>query len=535
MIGAMAHFTTRRPVALARRQTGLAIAASAMLLTAGCGHSQRDPADTLKEANAALARNDWHGADAVLKAATRDGGGNPALQVLAARVALEQGDAARAAMLLQAVQRDGAAELPADTAASLRPLLAKALMAEGNGAAALETIGSDDPGDPVSAAVKVRALSLAGNGGPAMALLDKALVRWPQATDLLVLDGLRASAAGNRARADAVGGALAAQAPDDFEAVLFTGQLALSEGRKDDARAIFARANRLRPDHQVPMLALAGLARAAGDSAGERNWLNRARQAAPGDVWIALYLAQLALDAGHADEAARLLSPFADKPNGNNALRLLAGLSFAQVGRKEDAINQLNAYVLHGGDDGRARFALAVLLSEKGNVSEAWTVLKPLAMTANAAPAPLQLAARLAAANRDAAAPALAARAAAANRPDPAAAAMVDAQAAIRAKDWARADAIYARVLAQPGPATAIAYNNAAFVKIELGHAADAVALARKALALAPDDAVTMDTLGLALLRAQTGHDEAVRLLREAARRQPANPEIRAHLAEAGG
>ena len=41
--------------------------------------------------------------------------------------------------------------------------------------------------------------------------------------------------------------------------------------------------------------------------------------------------------------------------------------------------------------------------------------------------------------------------------------------------------------------------------------------------------------LGLALLRAQTGHDEAVRLLREAARRQPANPEIRAHLAEAGG
>lgn len=519
-----------------RRFSGQVACLSALALAAAaCGRHDRDPADILREANADIARNDWHAADALLKGATRGGAGDPAMQFLAARVALETGDAQRASLLLEAVQRAGAGALPADAAASVRPLLARAELAGGNVAAALRTIGPDDPADPVSAAVKIRALARADNAGPAMALLDKALQRWPAAPDLVLLDGLRAAGQGDTARADRIAADLAKSAPEDFEAVVFRGQLAFGEGREAEARECFVHANRLRPDHQVPMLALAGLAHRAGDLAGEKDWLGRARKAAPADMWVALYTAQVALDSGHAEDAARLLTPYADKPNGNNALRLLAGLAFAQVGRKEDAINQLNAYILHRGDDGRARFALAVLLSQKGNVAQAWTVLKPLAMAANAAPAALLLGAKLAEANHDATAPALAARAAAAGKPDPVAAAMADAQAAIRAKDWAKADAIYAQVLARPGPASVIACNNAAYVKIELGHAAEAVPLARKALALAPDDPVAMDTLGLALLRTGSGHDEAVRLLKAAASRQPANPDIRAHLAEAGG
>jgi Flp pilus assembly protein TadD len=80
-----------------------------------------------------------------------------------------------------------------------------------------------------------------------------------------------------------------------------------------------------------------------------------------------------------------------------------------------------------------------------------------------------------------------------------------------------------------------MAYNNAAYVKIELGHAGDAVPLARKAQALAPDDAVTIDTLGLALLRSGLSKGEATTLLQRAAHLQPGDADIRAHLAEATG
>lgn len=525
----------KQPVQVWRVMAIRALATLALALPAGCGSQGADPATAARDAQAALAHNDWHQADTLLKAATRDGHGDPGLQLLAARVALEQGDAGRAALLLEAVTRAAPDALPADEAAQVRPLLAKAQLAQGNAAAALQVIGPDEPADPVSAAVKVRALVRADNTQPGMALLDRALAGWPASPDLKVLDGVRAMARGDRTRADAIATDLLAHAPEDFEAVVFAGQVALGEGRARDAQDIFTRANHLRPDHQVPMLALAGLARSASNHAEEMTWLDRARKAAPGDVWIALYGAQIAFDSGHADEAARLLTPFADKPNANNALRLLAGLAFAQVGRKEDAINQLNAYVLHGGDDGRARFALAVMLTQKGDPGAAWRALKPLAMTANAGAAPLQLAARLAAANHDPAAADLAARAAATPAVDPDAAAMTEAQTAIRAHDWAHADAVYAQMLATAHAHSAIAYNNAAYVRIELGRAGDAVPLARKALALAPDDPVTIDTLGLALLRSGTGKGEATTLLQRAAQLRPGDADIRAHLAEATG
>jgi len=507
--------------------------ALAALALAGCGAAAHDPQAMLRDGNAAVARNDWHAAADLLRPVTDDAQTDPRLQWLAGRVALEQGDADRAVQLLGAVLRAAPGALPADQAAQVRPLLARAQLAQGNAARALETLGNGEPADAEAAAVKVRALAQSGNPGGAMALLDHALGQWPQAVDLDLLDALRAAAAGHADRADAIARDLLARAPGDFDVAVFAGQRALAAQRLDEAARDFDRANHLRPDHQAPMLGLAGVARARGDHAGEVRWIDRARHADAGNLAVALYAAQLALDAGHADQAAQILAPFATKPNGNNALRLLAGLTFAQVGRKEEAIDQLNAFLLHGGEDGRARFALAVLLTQRGDQAGAWRALKPLAQAANATAPTLQLAAALARATHDGDAAGYAARAAAAAAPNPDAPALAEAQAAIKRHDWAGADAIYTRLLANPHGNPAMLTNNAAFVKIELGQPAAAVPLARKALAQSGQDPLVMDTLGWALFKAGGARDEAVQLLQAAAAALPGNANVQAHLAQA--
>ena len=110
---------------------------------------------------------------------------------------------------------------------------------------------------------------------------------------------------------------------------------------------------------------------------------------------------------------------------------------------------------------------------------------------------------------------------------------IAEAQAAIKRHDWAGADAIYTRLLANPHGNPAMLTNNAAFVKIELGQPAAAVPLARKALAQSGNDPLVMDTLGWALFKAGGARDEAVQLLQAAAAALPGNASVQAHLAQA--
>lgn len=102
---------------------------------------------------------------------------------------------------------------------------------------------------------------------------------------------------------------------------------------------------------------------------------------------------------------------------------------------------------------------------------------------------------------------------------------------AIRAGDWAKADAIFAPLVEGDGKTSAALLNNAAAVKSELGEHAAAVALARRALAEAPDSPQVLDTLGWALWREGKRVDEARALLTRAARGAPENPEIAEHWA----
>jgi tetratricopeptide (TPR) repeat protein len=107
---------------------------------------------------------------------------------------------------------------------------------------------------------------------------------------------------------------------------------------------------------------------------------------------------------------------------------------------------------------------------------------------------------------------------------------MASADKAIRAGNWKAADGIYASLLRDnPQTDNVVLLNNAAFARLELGDAKSAVALGRRALALAPNDPTVLDTVGWALYKAQGPSPEAVALLRRAVSAMPDNANIRRH------
>lgn len=512
-----------------RRSISTVAIGSALMLCGGCSLLHHGQKASYDEAAAAFAKKDYTGANTMLIQLTQDGSNDPRVLFLAGQVALQLGQAARAEKFFEDLQRQDAAAAKPQYTDKLRPLMAKAQLNSGNPLIAQQTIGAHALDDPIACEVSVRAQSAAGDFAPAMQLLDQCLAKFPHVTGLMILDGVRAQALGRAAKADAIARAVMQQSPDDIDALIFGGQWALSQSHLAEAKSIFEAAHKLQPGHQTPMLALATIARDMGDKAGEKDWIDKARAIDGTGAAGAAYAAELAFDAGHTAEAGKMLEPFDDANPGNAQVQLLKGLVAAKLGDKPKAIEQLTGFFAHGGDDGRGRMALAVLLAQKGDKAGAWKVLKPLADAANAGAAPLQLASMLAIATNDPAKATYATRAAAASKADPDAQQMIAAGAAINAADWKKADAIYATLLTNPRGNQVVLLNNAAFVKTNLGDLAGAVALGRRALALAPGDPIVMDTLGWALFKSSGATPEARQLLQRAVNAQPGNGTIRAH------
>ena len=513
----------------------LMCATSVLGLTVACSGHGSTPRGGYQDAADAVAHNDYRTADTILTQAVQDNRQDNRLLFLAGKVALEQGDSQRAASLFEELSRRDAQARPPVYAAQLRPWLAKAQLGLNNLPGALHTLGSAYMADPMSCAMEVRVLSASGEFGRAMDVLDQGLKAFPDSTDLQILDGVRAQSLGQTEKSDAIAARLTRAEPDNVDVLIFAGRLAMAERRMADAKRLFGHVLELRPEHHSAVLALASIARETGDTAAEKQWVDLARRKGSSDPVTASFAAELALQDGHADEADKILAHVEDSGTANAPLRMLKGLINAQLGRRDIAIDQLSVYLSHGGNDSRARLALAIMLTKQGDKTRAWQALKPLADSANATAAPLQLAAVLAAANHDPAAATYSARADALAHDDQHA--LAAANAAIRTGDWHGADAIYTRLLAGPQQGNRVLLlNNAAYAKINLGAPGDAVVLARQAAALAPEDPVVLDTLGWALFKAGGTSDEAKTLLGRAASLQPGNATIRQHLiaAQAG-
>lgn len=496
------------------------IAAALAFALGGCSSEAADP---FKEAQAALAKHDHAAARILLLKALDADPGNTQARLMSGEVALELGDAERAITDLKMLIDDKTLGMKA------RPMLAQAYLINGKARLALETLGSGGPSDGKGYAIAVKAHSLAGQQDKALAALDEGLKRFPNSIDLMVLDATRAIAYGEIDRAKQISAAMTKSAPNNIDAILFAGQLAMALKDSHAAGAYFKHAVELRPSDITAMLALAAIANDKGDKKAAKQWLDKLRAIAPGNPVGGYFAAQMAYDAGKIDDAVKIMQSLGGNAEAFPALTMLSGTIDAQKGQYEQAITKLRKFFANGGEDGRARFALAFSQAKVGDNKSAWKTLEPLAKAQNATPLILVFAEKLTGDIGDASHQQYKQRAAKASQPDPIGPEMVAANTAIEAGDWAKADAIYQDLIKSGKGNSAIVLNNAANARLQLGDTAGAVALARKALALAPDDPIILDTLGWALFKSGGKSAEAIDLLRKAATAMPNNEDIRAH------
>lgn len=413
--------------------------------------------------------------------------------------------------------------------AEAKDLLAKAFLQTGNSKKALEALAENGMRSGLAYAVSVVAYLNEGNADKALNQLDSGLAQFPNSPDLKVLDAKRAYDLGDVAKSRGVLTAVLNEKPNMLEARLLAGRLEMGAKQMSSAKEHFNAVLKSSPWNMPAILSLAAIAREEKDEATAQEWLKRAEEVAPGHPVGVYFAAQIAYDAGNVDHAHMLVQSLGTKSAEFPALRLLRGRISAERGQSSTAVAEFERFFRLGGNSPAARAMLAEQYMLTGANTKAWDILKPDLDRPNPNPVLLRLGAQVAAKLGLPEQASLASRAGRAKQADPYAADMVKAGAAIKAGKWDEADTLYQKVLKSGGERNPIVLNNASFVRLQKGDTTGAINLARKAIAIAPNDPIIMDTLGWALVKSDANSKEGKDLIRRAAALAPNNAEIAAH------
>jgi len=501
----------------------LALAAAGLTpLLAGCDSG---PVDPLAAAKIAYADAKPRTAMDLLSDAISADPADIEARMLAAEVAMALGNPDRAVSELERVIETG--EAPKDAKARLL----EAYVVGNYSIKARETFAEltyDHP-EAFSAAL---GLELAeGNFAAGFAKLDEGLAQFPNDQRLITSDAERLVMLSQPAEAAQRLAPVLEQQPIVPEAHILAGRMQLAEGELDAAKAHFETALTMRPAHQATMLAMAAIARDQGDEANAARWINKANEVGQPHPVGLLFAAQMAYDAGDIDRANELIEKAPPAFMDQSQFLRLRGFVDAARGAHALAVPTLQDYVAATGGDQTARRVLAESLVAQEQFAAAWDVIEPLVGHPQTDGGTLLLALNLAVETGQGDAQQIQGlirkRASA---PD-IAPAMRDASSAIKSGDWAKADAIYTPLVAGVGAEDPVLLNNAAAVKSKLDQHSEAVALARRALAAAPDTPEILDTLGWALWQQGRSKSEARALLTRARDAAPQNREIAEHWA----
>ena len=339
--------------------------------------------------------------------------------------------------------------------------------------------------------------------------------------------------AGDRPAASGLAARAREASADAIDTLLVSGQFAVSDGDLRTALGHYERATKIYPNS---LAALTGKAAVLGDLGRFDEMdqtLARAATFAPKDLTVTYLLARSASARKDWPRVRAVLQPVdAILPAGHPS-RLLYAEALLRLGNPAQAVSQLGTILREQPRNRRVRMIAAEAQLATGDAAGALATIAVVADQADARPEELDLAAKIAKAADSSAAESYAAR-----RSSPAAQALLadlsEGDAAIRARDWARAIRAYERVQAATDGRNAMVLNNMAHSQFMVGNAAKARDFAAKAIKQAPDNGSVLDTAGW--IEFKTGGDRAraLDLLRRAAEKSPANPTIRAHLAEAG-
>ncbi|GMN04150.1 hypothetical protein MTsPCn3_28810 [Erythrobacter sp. MTPC3] len=395
--------------------------------------------------------------------------------------------------------------------------------------AAGDMVQSLDFAEPLSFTAAIGLDMAKGEYTQAYDRLTEGLAAFPSDPRLVTIDAQRLWSLSRRDEARARLAPVLVLSETVTQAHLLAGQMDLAQRAPKSAAKHFEKVLAKEPMQQTALLAMAAIARDRGDDEEATAWIERASASGFTHPVGMLFLAQMAYDGGDIQKAYELIEQVPPAIASAPDFARLRGFIDAARGQNGAAILALKGYIEDTGGDILSRRVLAQSYLEGGEVDSAWEAIEPAIADPQADGGTLLMALDLAKqsgrGNVAAIKAAIARRDAAPNISEP----MRKAGDAIRAGNWAQADAIYAPLLEGNGRGDPALLNNAAAVKTKLGEHAAAVALARRAYELAPESPVVLDTLGWALWQKGGAKSEARALLTQARRGAPTNREIIAH------
>ena len=448
---------------------------------------------------------------------------DPAVQMLAGDIAMAVGNADRAVT-----------EYARVVEGTSKSSLAKAKLAEANlmanniGAARanVEALTFDVP---LAFTAAIGFTLSQGEYQSAYAKLEEGLGQFPEDPRLVAIDAERLFALAKPKEAQQRLKPVLALSPAIPQAHRLAGQMALSRRDLGSASEHFDTVLKARPNDQTAMLAMAAIARDQGDETLAANWINKANEAGDPHPIGLLFAAQMAFEAGDIDRAYQLVENvpkgIASEPNFER-LRVFVDAARCLYG---SAILLLQSYLDVASEDYLARRVLAQAYAKEGEAENAWKTIAPALDDPQIDRIGLSLALDLAQKTGRGDVPAIQARLNNRESAPKFDQQMREAAAAIRGGDWAKAESVYAPLVDGAGGKDPIVLNNAASVKSQLGDHAQAVRLARRALAEAPGSPQILDTLGWALWQEGKKLAEARELLTQARKAAPGNREIAEH------
>ncbi|MEO1731143.1 MAG: tetratricopeptide repeat protein [Pseudomonadota bacterium] len=512
-----------RPIELPRFKAAPLLAAALVLapLTA----CESGPSDPLAAAQNSLANDEPRTALEYIDAALAVQPDDPVVQMLAGDIAMAMGNPDRAVTEFKRV-----VEGPGSSSLAKAKLAEANLMANFIGAAE-ESVAALDYDVPLAFTAAIGFAMSQGDYETAYAKLEEGLAQFPEDPRLIAIDAERLYVSAQpKAAADRLAPVLALE-PSVPQAHRLAGQMALAQRDHAAASGHFTTLLKARPKDQTAMLAMAAIARDSGDDGEAANWINKANEAGEPHPIGLLFAAQMAYDAGDIDRAFELIEKVPPEIAGEPSFARLRGFIDAARGQYGAAILPLQSYLEGAGEDYPARRTLAKAYAEQGELSNAWETIAPVLNDPQAEIGGLTLALGLAEKTGRGDPEAIRSLIANLNGAPALAEGMRQAGEAIRAGDWAKADAIYTPLVTGIGKSDAVLLNNAAAVKSKLGDHAGAVALARRALSEAPESPQILDTLGWALWQEGANVTEARQLLTRARNAAPGNREIAEHWA----
>ena len=479
------------------------------------------PQDRMDRAQSAFA--DHRFSEARLDLGTllqNDEGDVRALEMLA-RTQLWLGDGVGAQATLERL--DDAGARPSD----YRALLGEAYVLQGEYESAL-AIG-EDLGDAPGLRLAALAHIGLGNDEEARSTFERGARASGDRSRLLADFARFEHMAGNMVRGVELADLAREADPQGLDPLLANAMIAQDTGNPGKALDFFETAHEHWPESHEALLGRIGALGDMGRLAEAGDLVEQAARTMPGNPDVTYLQARLAADAGDWQEVRALLQPLEN--SADPRAQVLYAEAMLELDMPEQALPRLARLVRQLPELPQARRMLARTQLTLGEAAAALATIRPLSDSVEAAPVDLAIMAGAARQTQQTADidPALR------HAPDPAAAerAMAQAATAMSARNWEEATSILAAIERWTGDGSVMVLANLAEAQGQAGDHTRAVAIAERALAVAPDHPRVLDMAGWLMVRSGQDRARGLTLLQRAARLSPGDAQIAQRLAQA--